>query len=353
MSEALEEPVVLVSSAEFALKSTPVRRSMEQRLIDDLKFALRNIGIENAKIGKDAGRIVVTSISDSAAVTAACSKVFGVAYAAPATKVNGSIESIKRQIVQLAKEKILQGESFAIRCHRSAPSNTSRRQVEVEAGAEVLKALQERMVRVKLNHPDRTIFADLSGENTYVYSQKTPGPGGLPISSQWKMLAILDSGPLSIFSAFVLMKRGCLVQLLIPHVEETSIDRQLALAHELRRFVTREKHNTIIMHIESKSCSPSLIRLLSLDIAIKKRFRGVIFSDLSGQLSNNHVLTSKARKVGLPIFQPLIGFGKAELEELCRIFNLDRSELTMNVAIDNREVLPSDLPGFSLEEVSL
>jgi adenylyl- and sulfurtransferase ThiI len=359
MGESLKEAVVLVSSAEFALKSSPVRRSMEQRLIDDLKFAMLKGGFDSVKIQKDAGRIVIRGINEPTKAAALCSKVFGVAYAAPAARVNSLPESIKQTIVQLAKHELLPGQSFAIRCHRSSPSTTSTRDVEVDGGAEVLKVLHEREVRVKLNHPDRTIFADLCGQSAYVYSTKIPGPGGLPISSQWKMLAVLDSGPLSLFAAYVMMRRGCLVQLLIPNIRhaQTSLDQQLTLARKLRGLVTRERYNAFVISIDSELRNHRLlIRLISLDIAKQNRFRAIIFPDVAGPISHSMILAEKSREAGLPIFQPLLGFNQNELDELCGIFNIDMAEVNSELVREKYqldETSITDLPNISLEEVSL
>lgn len=77
------EPVLLVASAEFTLKSSPVRRTLEQRLIDDLKITLSRAGFEGFTIEKHAARIVVRDLHDTESAARSCAKVFGVAYAVP------------------------------------------------------------------------------------------------------------------------------------------------------------------------------------------------------------------------------------------------------------------------------
>jgi thiamine biosynthesis protein ThiI len=360
MSESSEEPVVIVASAEFVLKSSPVRRSMEQRLIDDLKFALRKAGFEDVKMKKTAGRIIINGITDTTSAATICSRVFGVAYASPATKVDCLPPVIKNTIVQTAKDVMLPGQSFAIRCHHSSPSDVSTRTIEIEGGTEVLKALHERNIRVKLNHPDRLISADLFEESAYVYTTKISGPGGLPISSQWKMLALFDSGPLSLFAAYVMMRRGCLVQLLIPPSIDNAnaaTNQKLELARKLRNFVTREKYNTFVMNVGPVNPPKQSIRLTGIEIARKKRFKGVIFADVDGPISPSLVLSEKSREVGLPIFQPLMGFDRQDLNELCGIFDIDWAEVDAELSQEksalNESLLPSESLNWTLEEVSL
>lgn len=224
---------MIVASSEFTLKSAPVRRTLEQRLQDDIRTALTRAGIENLRPEKHAGRIVIRGAQDAETVTNACSKVFGVAYAAHGLLVSASIDDIIHAIVQLASNRLEKGQTFAICAHRSGPTSLSRREIEILGGSEVLAKLKERLVRVDLTKPDVTVFVDLADDRAYVYSVKIPGPGGLPLSSQWKMLAVLDSGPLSLLAAYSMMRRGCMVELFIPVSTQIRIfdrDYQLDLA---------------------------------------------------------------------------------------------------------------------------
>jgi thiamine biosynthesis protein ThiI len=175
-----EEQVVLVSSAEFVLKSSHVRKSLEQRLIDDLRFALRKSGFQNFRIEKAESRIVVEEISDAPLAARVISRVFGVAYAVPAARIDESMETVVDAVRYRAAEALTIGQSFAIRCHHSARSALSTRDVEKEAGSQILEALADKRIHVNLDQPDVLISVDLSGNNAYLYTTRIPGPGGLP-----------------------------------------------------------------------------------------------------------------------------------------------------------------------------
>ena len=326
VSGSANDQVVLVSSAEFALKSSPVRRSLEQRLIDDLRFVLRKSGFQNITADKTAGGIIIGGVSDALTAARALTRVFGVAYAAPATRVDASMEVILKAVLQKAVETLGRKQSFAIRCHRSSQSVISTREVEKEAGSQILSALEERKVKVNLGHPDLLISVDLSGQSAFVYTTRLPGPGGLPISSQWKMLAVLDSGPLSLIAAYVMMRRGCLTQLLIP-ISRTDTrfhaDEQLLLARKLREFVTRESYLGFILDLDKLSQGTKTIRRAGLEFARERRFRGVVFADVTGSIAVDSSLNRRSRELGLPIFQPLIGLDETDLRKLGELFNLN------------------------------
>ena len=145
---------------------------------------------------RTAGRITIKGIRNADDAARRCSRIFGVAYAAPAIMLPASMNTVIETIVKLASEGLKPGQSFAIRAHRATASPLSRREVEIKGGSEVLHSLKDN--QVNLDKPDVTVFVDLVGDRAYVYRERLSGPGGLPLSSQWKMLVVLDSGPLSI-----------------------------------------------------------------------------------------------------------------------------------------------------------
>ena len=345
MSKAAE-PVVLVASSEFTLKSSAVRRTLEQRLVDDLKFALRRGDLGCSRVEKDAARLVVFGTKEAEAAAALCSKVFGVAYAAPAQLlINPAMEDITETVAELAKGRLSAGKSFAVRAHRSTPGVVSRRDVEVQGGSRVLRAMKERGVTVDLDAPDVTFYVDLVGSDAYVYTEKLNGPGGLPLSAQWKMLAVLDCGPLSILAACAMMRRGCVVELLIP-VSETvpglSSGVQLALAEKVGRLVTRPNYKAFILEIDLLFAGRltvgggwrRLVRAMAVKFARENRFKGVVFGDVSGHLSS--LKGSYSTTTQQPVFYPLLGLEEEDLTDLSRLAGIDESELLLKRDLEYR-----------------
>jgi thiamine biosynthesis protein ThiI len=339
------EPVVLVASSEFTLKSSAVRRTLEQRLIDDLKFALRRSDLECSRVEKDAARLVVFGTKQADAAAALCSKVFGVAYAAAAQLlINPGIGDVTETVAELAQERLTPGKSFAVRAHRSTPGVISRRDVEVQGGSRVLSAMQ-REVAVDLDAPDVTFHVDLVGSDAYVYCEKLKGPGGLPLSAQWKMLAVLDCGPFSILAACAMMRRGCVVELLIPvsdTIPRLTSGIQLALAEKVGRLVTRPNYKAFMLEIDELFGGPlnvsadwrGLTRAAAVKFARENRFKGIIFGDVSGHLSS--LRGSHSASTQQPIFYPLLGLEEEDLAELSRLAGIDQSELLLQGDLEYR-----------------
>jgi thiamine biosynthesis protein ThiI len=254
-----------------------------------------------------------------------------VAYAAPATLLSASEDAILESIVKLANEQLASGQTFAIRAHRSEPGSLPRRDVELKGGSQVLHKLKGKGVTVDLTRPDVTIQVDLVGEDAYVYCEKFQGPGGLPLSAQWKMLAVLDSGPLTLLSAFSMMRRGCLPELFIPLSSKNSAfatENQLKLARSLRQLVTRPTYRVYTVNCDQLigdklksqpdplSVSKFLVRLAAAKFAKEKKFKGIIFADVAGEIGS--AVSLKAAAPDVAVFTPLIGLTQGDLTELAK-----------------------------------
>jgi len=337
------EPVVLVASSEFTLKSSAVRRTLEQRLIDDLKFALNRENLGCSRVEKEAARFVIFGTKRTDLAADVCRKIFGVAYAAATLLLpNPTITDIVETIVDMSRDSLLPHKSFAIRAHRSTSGNVSSHQVEVEAGAAVLQVFTGREVRVDLKHPDVTFYVDLVGADAYVYFQRLNGPGGLPVSAEWKMLAVLDSGPLSVLAALAMMRRGCVVELFIPQsttVAHLSPERQLALAGKVGKLISRPSYKAFVMTLDEFSIQPGFadwrdfVRASAIKFARKTRFKGLVFAEISGELSS---LNSYSGLSVLPIFYPLLGLDEVDLRDLSKLVGLDSNELSLERNADGR-----------------
>jgi adenylyl- and sulfurtransferase ThiI len=297
-----------------------------------LKFAIRRESLGCSRIEKEAARLVVFGTRQNDLAAAVCQHVFGVAYAAPALLLTKpTLDEIAQTILQLAEQQLSPGKSFAVRAHRSTPGSVARHDVELEGGSVVLRAFKDQGVHVDLNDPDSTFYVDMVGDDAYIYCRKLTGPGGLPLSAQWKMLAVLDTGPLSILAALAMMRRGCVVELLIPisaAIADLSSEPQLALARRVGRLVTRPNYKAFVMELEKQPHAGDaanvdwrdFVRVSAVKFARDNRFKGLIFGDISGDLSTFRTYPGPSP---LPIFYPLLGMEEEDLTELLSLSELD------------------------------
>ena len=327
--------------------------------MDDLKFALRRSELDCSRVEKEAARLVVFGTKRSEDAAKVCSRIFGVAYATSAQLLTDpSLDDITETVVKMARGCVSQNQSFAVRAHRSTTGVISRRDVELEGGSRVLRELKERDVTVDLDYPDHTFYVDLVGGDVFVYSEKIKGPGGLPLSADWKILGVLDRGAFSILAAVAMMRRGCTVELLIPvsdTLEGFSSISQMGFAEKLGMLVTRPNYKALMLVLDElpQMLSPGgieSVRRLAVRIARQRRFRGVVFGDISGKLSS--LLRVSSGDEGLPVFYPLLGLEWADFEDLARLAGIDASELSREAAFQEEPFQRESSAGSTLEYVA-
>ena len=209
--------VVLISTAEFALKSQPVRQLLIRLLKRHIRFTLKRIGLEKCNITQAGGFLIVGGLEDAEKAAKELAQVFGVAHAEPCQRTRLDLEEIAECAVRQAKQKLKPGETFAIRARNFEPSQIKGKEIEVRAGAEVLSRLPSGL-KVNLSNPDHTIRVFYGAKEAFVSSARFDGPGGLPVGSQGRLLGLANDPAYGPLSFYLLMKRGAMVSPVIPNI---------------------------------------------------------------------------------------------------------------------------------------
>ncbi len=198
--------VILVRYAELGLKSRMVRRRFENLLRDNMLSALAHGGVE-ALLHYDEGRFYVEADDTSAAVRA-LRRVFGVASVSIAESCSSDLREIMSKAAEYSRGRLERGQSFAVRPRREGSHPYSSMDVGREAGSAVMLANQDLDVTVDLNNPDFELYVEVRGPRAFLFDSYLDGPGGLPMGSQGKVLAVVD-GDRDALAAWMMMKRGC------------------------------------------------------------------------------------------------------------------------------------------------
>jgi adenylyl- and sulfurtransferase ThiI len=197
---------VLVRFGEIGIKSAPVRRAMVQRLRSNLLSALERRQVEGdvAAIGS---RLWLSG-PDPEALAAVAQRTFGVVSASPARRVEATLPAVAEAACALALER--DWRTFAIRARREGSHPFSSQQLQVEVGSAVFRAAEAagRSPKVDLGSPELAIDVDVRGPVAYVFCGARPGPGGIPVGTQGRVLVLL-SDEASMLAAWMVMRRGC------------------------------------------------------------------------------------------------------------------------------------------------
>ena len=326
---------VLVAYGEISLKSPPVRRRLERILARQIASILRRRGLGEHRVYGGYGRLYVEEAGREEAE--AIAGVPGVVAAMPALKTEAELEAIIRLALEIAEERLGDGASFAIRPKVVGRHTYTSRDLAVEVGDAVLRRLGSRGVHVNLDDPDVALHIEVRDGDAYIYTDIVEGFGGLPYGTQGRLVSLLSGGIDSPVATWMMMKRGVEVRPLFmdqrPYVGDDYVERARNAFEALRRYVPGEfklyaaPFGEVMRRImDSPSprlrcllCKRSMYRVAEA-FAEAVGARGVITGESLGQVASQTLdnLSILDEAVSLPVYRPLIGLDKVEIEHLAR-----------------------------------
>lgn len=196
--------VLLVRFGELALKSRFVRRQLRDRLVANIQDLFAAEGVE-CITEADEARVYVHA-NDLERAQGILGRVFGVVSFSPATEVHADLDSLRTAVLSEAARALSPGRSFALRVRRVGTHPFTSQDLARALGDDIRRAHPD--VRVNLNHPDVEIHIEVRRNRAFVFRAISSGPGGLPLGSQGRALAVVqdDAG---LVAAWMGMKRGC------------------------------------------------------------------------------------------------------------------------------------------------
>ncbi len=199
--------VLLVRFGEIALKSRYVRRQLRDRLVANIQDGFAAEGVE-CVTEADEARIYVHA-DDVARARSILTRVFGVVSVSPAAEGHGDIAALTALALKEADAARLgPGVTFAIRARRVGSHPFTSTDLAKHIGGAVLDAHPG--AKVNLGAPQVEIHVEVRENRGFVFREFWPGPGGLPLGSQGRALALVE-GAAGMVAAWMGMKRGCRV----------------------------------------------------------------------------------------------------------------------------------------------
>jgi len=201
---------ILVRYGELALKSPPVRREFEAALRRNILDQFLRDGVA-ARLRSDRGHLYVEA-DDPQTATRLVRRVFGVTSVSEVHEVPSDRTAIRDRLLALAEPRVVTGTSFAVRARRTGQHPFTSQELARDLGGDLLERFSDRGLRVDLERPGLELFVEVRGPRTYLYFDRTVGPGGLPLGVAGHLAALVD-GTRGALGAFLMMKRGCRVAL--------------------------------------------------------------------------------------------------------------------------------------------
>lgn len=310
-----ESQLLLLRFGELWLKSHEVQRRFRDRLLTNIREMFQAGGI-GAKIIDSRDRIFVeVSAGDFGGASAILSHTFGLVSFSPVSKISAEKTAIIGAALALAEKIIRPKDTFAIRAQRSGNHPFTSTGLERECGAEVVKALGN---KVNLTKPDKTVFVDVRNADAYVFSAKIPAPGGLPLGVEGK-LVMEFSGELArnAVASYVMMKRGCRI---LPVFEKDGWDSKKAVAFlqqfdPLAKPYFSAKPKKLSVKGRNDFSGARNIDKFALELCRKKKAGGIVLTDGIEAFyakKKPRIFDQKAR---VPYLYPLVGYTGDEIKQ--------------------------------------
>jgi len=338
------ERLVLVKYGELFLKSDPVRRRYEKRLKENIRIGLKLAKVKNFKIVRPRGRFFLYVPEKKLEATCkVLEKTFGIVSFAPCWHLRtSSAKEIQKFVKKNYKNWIERGKTFAARVKRSGTQTHKNTNYTSMQLAKLIGDVVDR--NVNLNKPDVTIFVEVKDDDSYVYtsSDTRKGPGGMPVGTSGKVVALLSGGIDSAVAAWMMMKRGCRIIALyadngsyisnkkkslervknvLKVLQSWSAGWKIPLfifdhGRNLGRFLKRKDVTEKFVCLLCKRMMYRVANVLAEQQDAKAVVTGETLGEVASQTLDNLVVLDETSK--LPVFRPLIGNDKQENIDLAK-----------------------------------
>ncbi len=253
------------------------------------------------------------------------SKVFGVKSFSFAQYIKFSdLEDLSKKAGEYFKEKV-RGKRFKVECHRSGSHDFTSYDVRKSVGS-VLSEYGE----VDVKNPEVVAYVEVREKDAYFYTEIYPGPGGLPIGSEGKLLAMVSGGFDSPVAAWYMMRRGAKVDLIyFNFAEEYSLYYTLRVYQKLLEWSIG--YNNKIFIVDMRPFFEKLVKevpeefwmlvfkrasyRIAEKVAEKIGALGIVTGESLGQKASQTLENINSAEYGtkIPVFRPLIGLDKDEI----------------------------------------
>jgi len=331
-----EQNIFIVRCGEVALKGMN-KPYFEKTLVDRIRKNLR--GMEGVDVRRHEGLIFVRAEKnvDAEELIKQISKVFGVASISPAVEAPSELDAIGEEAVKFMLKQIEDRDikTFKVEAKR-ADKNFPVKSPDIARiiGAKVLIGCK--VLKVDVHEPDCRLFVDLRDDKTYIFDEKIQGFGGLPLGTNGKGLILMSGGIDSPVAAWMMAKRGMLLEAVHFHSYPYTSPRAQQKVEELAGIVAsysgRMKIHVInLLPIQEQivqNCPEEettiLVRRFMMRIAEKvaekSRCMMLITGENLGQVASQtaEALVVTDACVKMPVMRPLIAMDKVDIMDKAR-----------------------------------
>ena len=331
-----EQNIFIVRCGEVALKGMN-KPYFERMLADRIRRNLKNI--EGVSVKRKDGLIFIRSEknTDPDTIIKETTKVFGVDSVSKAIEAQPELNAIGEaaagyMMELIEKRGVKTFKVAAKRADKSFPVKSP--EIGRIIGAKILIGCK--VLKVDVHQPDVLLHVDVRSDRAYIYEGKINGFGGLPLGTNGKGLVLLSGGIDSPVAAWMMAKRGMLIEAVhfhsYPYTSPSARQKVEELASILASYCGGFKMHVInLLPIQEQivaNCPEEettiLVRRFMMriaeKIAQKRSCMMLITGENLGQVASQtaEALVVTDASVTRPVMRPLIAMDKTEIMDKAR-----------------------------------
>ncbi|MFT5285954.1 MAG: thiamine biosynthesis protein ThiI [Planctomycetota bacterium] len=328
--------LVLVRYGELATKGKN-RFEFENALQRNITKAANEIA--PCKVTRMRGRMMVHPERRMERVARRLQDVFGIVSVSPAYAAERNLEAIvavaDRELKRvLANHTGTEPIRFRIASRRADKRfHLSSQDLNLQVADRILPQHEDR-ITIDLKNPELKLGIEVRTNAAYIFAERLPGNGGLPVGTLGRGICLLSGGIDSPVAAWMMMKRGCRVIYVsfhsAPFIGDSSKRKIEQLVGSLARYQPKSRLYSIpftdiqmaIRDNAPESYRTVLYRRQMQKIAARvarwEKAGCLITGESLGQVASQTMenLTCIGAATATPVMQPLIGFDKQETIDL-------------------------------------
>jgi len=318
---------ILIRYGEMALKGKNVKDFI-LRLQENVQQKMQEF--PGVKVTRTQGRMfVLLNGHDPEPVMEKCRHIFGIHSLSLAIRVENDVEQIKEAALY-ALENGENVKTFKVNVKRIDKNFPVRSQEFNQIlGGHLLRNSKD--IEVDVHHPDIEIRVEIRKEATYITSDVTPGPGGLPAGTSGKSLLLLSGGIDSPVAGYLAMKRGVQLEAIHfhspPFTSERAKEKVLSLAEQLTKYghdikvhvvpftkVQQEIYREMPDHYAMTIMRRMMFRIAE-QVAFKQDILSLTTGESLGQVASQTMESMHTinEVTNYPIIRPLVAMDKQEV----------------------------------------
>jgi tRNA uracil 4-sulfurtransferase len=323
-----DRALLVTVSGEVHTKSPRTQRSFRRTLGANLRDALA--GQPGAVVGHWGRYYLVTGAAPQQTGPAAAG-VFGVRRTAEVRRLDaGSLDDLVDQVAALAADRVA-GRTFGVRVRRRGRHPWRSADAERAIGSR----LENGAAGVDLTTPDVWVRVEVADGTALLVERAWEGPGGLPLGTQGRSLALFSGGFDSPVAAWMAMRRGSPTDFVHFTMDCAQSDHAIAVARDLwRRWGAGSRPVMWLVEFRDVSAAlservPSRLRQVVLKqlmfdaadhLSARTGHEALVTGEALGQVSSQtlrHLSLIDAACSRL-VLRPLVGLDKDEIVDWAR-----------------------------------